>query len=61
MKKTIKLLTLSLAFTGLLISCSENFLDQPPIGAFGETSLSNAKGIDQLLIGAYTDLNGKWE
>ncbi len=57
--KTIRILTLLTVFLfGGLLSCSEDFLDQQPIGSFGASILSDAEGIEQLLIGAYTPLNG---
>ncbi len=56
MKKTIIALSIVCLITGMF-SCSEDFLDQQPIGAFGESILSSESGINGMLIGIYTLLN----
>lgn len=43
---------------GLLISCKETFLEQKPVGAFSEADLESGSGVKQLLVGAYSMLNG---
>lgn len=42
----------------LMLSCSPDFLDIKPFGSVSESTLSNEKGIDMLLIGAYSLLDG---
>jgi hypothetical protein len=47
--------------TGLwLISCSDDFLDQPPQGAYSGPSLANSLGVEGLLISTYAALDGLW-
>jgi hypothetical protein len=41
-----------------LFACNESFLDLPPSGTFSEINLNNPDGVNKLLIGAYTHLNG---
>ena len=54
-----KLLFLALlAVTGVLYSCSEEFLDIKPKGQAGFDTLANKKGVDLLLIGAYSVIDG---
>ena len=47
-----------IAVCGLLISCSEAFLDIKPKGTLDEYTLANFEGVDALLIGAYSMLDG---
>ena len=54
------LYTLLLGGTMLVPSCSDSFLDQPPQGSYSAASLANLKGIEGLLIGAYSNLDGSW-
>ena len=49
---------LILGFLGATISCSDEFLDQPAIGAYDESVLSNPTGVSTLLTGIYAQLNG---
>ena len=42
----------------LLNSCQESFLDVTPKGALDEIVLASEDGIDHLLIGAYSMLDG---
>jgi starch-binding outer membrane protein, SusD/RagB family len=46
------------ALIGFTNSCKEEFLEVTPNGALDESVLANAKGIDALLIGAYSMLDG---
>ncbi len=50
--------TIFLAFLLLLGGCNENFLEQRPIGALDETVLATESGVNGLLIGAYSLLDG---
>ena len=44
---------------GLLFSsCGKDFLNKTPQGELGETQISNGEGVEGLLIGAYSILNG---
>ncbi|MBL7857100.1 MAG: RagB/SusD family nutrient uptake outer membrane protein [Cyclobacteriaceae bacterium] len=59
-KKHIAFLAMT---TGLLltgISCSDSFFDQKPPGAYTEPSLANEKGVNGMLIAAYSMLDGSY-
>jgi hypothetical protein len=59
MKKLIVNITVAcFILLALLYSCSESFLDTKPIGSANTTTLSNEKGVDALLLGAYHCLLG---
>ena len=48
-------------FIGLLVivfACKKDFLNKQPTGAVSEILLANKSGVDQLLIGAYSMLDG---
>ncbi|MEZ4995816.1 MAG: RagB/SusD family nutrient uptake outer membrane protein [Saprospiraceae bacterium] len=47
-----------LAGLGLMVSCNDEFLEVQPVGQLSESTLANKAGIDGLLIGAYSTLNG---
>ncbi len=47
-----------IAAVGFLIGCSDDFLDVKPKGSLDVSTLANEKGIDALLIGAYSLLDG---
>ncbi|MHA8101621.1 RagB/SusD family nutrient uptake outer membrane protein [Aquirufa nivalisilvae] len=54
-----KLITFALvAIVGLSTSCSDSFFDIQPQGAASLTSLSNKNGVNALLVGAYSLLDG---
>ncbi|MCU0391945.1 MAG: RagB/SusD family nutrient uptake outer membrane protein [Thermoflexibacter sp.] len=40
-------------------ACKESFLDQPPIGTFSANVLQNQAGVEGMLIGAYSLLDGQ--
>jgi len=48
-----------LALGALLYACSKSFLSKPPLGAYTPTSMSSRAGVEGLLIGAYSMLDGK--
>lgn len=50
-----------LASTAMMVavSCSDDFLDVPPVGQLGEAQLSTLAGIDAVLIAAYSQVNGR--
>jgi hypothetical protein len=58
-KKMKKLIIFALiATTGINFSCSDSFFEIQPQGAASLTSLSNKNGVNALLIGAYSLLDG---
>ena len=52
-----KFLTILLSVS-LLVSCADDFTDIDPVGALSDASLQNATGVDLLLTGAYSVLDG---
>lgn len=60
MKKTkIKILIpVLLAALTILYACSKKFLDKAPLGSLNPSTLANAAGVNGLLIGAYSALDG---
>lgn len=42
-----------------IFSCSDDFTTQPAVGALSDEAVQNADGIDLLLTGAYSTLDGK--
>lgn len=57
MKKIIYRAMIALAGV-ILFNCSDTFLDRPPQGALDETSLKSEKGVNALLVSAYSALDG---
>jgi len=57
MKKHI-LIIITIAVLGIVGACKEDFLNITPSGALDASVLGNEKGIDGLLIGAYSLLDG---
>ena len=56
--KSIKILIpVALAVVTLIVSCRK-FLDQKPVGALSSVVLANKSGVDGLLIGAYSLVDG---
>src|SRR5687768_348661 len=51
------LISLTIA-TAIIISCKQSFLERTPKGALDENTLANKKGVEALLIGAYSVLDG---
>lgn len=49
------------ALTGLFVleSCNDSFLTRPPQGQYSPASLTNSKGIEGILIGAYGMIDGQ--
>ena len=45
-------------FMGVL-ACSDSFTELPAVGALSEEALANPEGVDLLLIGAYSSLDGE--
>lgn len=61
MKKGIQYIVALCLITSLpfLQACKDDFLDKPVQGALGDEVLSNEKGVDGLLTGAYAALDGQ--
>jgi len=64
MKKGIKskyglFIILFVAFIGLLYACGKKFLDRPPVGVYQPSTMANKAGVEGLLIGAYSLLDGQ--
>ena len=53
-KKLIYLFTLFAAIS----ACSDEFTEQPAIGALSDAAVQNEDGVELLLIGAYSTLDG---
>ncbi len=50
---------IALLASGLLLnSCGKEFLEKTPQGQLGETQISNGEGIEAVLLGAYSIMNG---
>ncbi len=58
MKTSNRLIITVLALAGLLVSCGKDWLEVRPAGSVDQYSLANEEGIDALLIGAYSMLDG---
>ena len=58
--KNLKIIPLVLVMFFITISCSEEFLNVSPPGSYSEPSLQNAKGVEGMLIAAYSALDGSW-
>lgn len=48
----------AIAMSGLLFACSKHFLNQPALGSLSASTLANRAGVEGLLIGAYSALDG---
>ena len=55
--KNIKLVATAALIICISVLCKKN-LDQPPIGLVDESKMANRKGVEGLLIGAYSLLDG---
>jgi len=58
MKKNHILLIITIAVLGIIGACKEDFLNITPNGALDASVLGNEAGVDALLIGAYSVLDG---
>lgn len=52
------LIGVSLAVTVILAACSKDFLEKPPLGTLSPDIVANEAGVQGLLIGAYSLLDG---
>ena len=57
--KLMVVASIALAANLLLSACKESFLDVEPTGALTDQVLSSRKGLDGLLVGAYSVLTGR--
>ncbi|AYN68471.1 RagB/SusD family nutrient uptake outer membrane protein [Euzebyella marina] len=57
-RNTNRLIIVLVTMLGFGSSCSDEFLEVPPTGVLADAQVSTADGIDGLLIGAYSMLNG---
>lgn len=48
-----------IASVTLILACNKNFLEKPPIGSLSPSVLYNANGVQGLLIGAYSLVDGE--
>ena len=55
-----RIITIFIILTGItvIVSCGKSFLEQKPLGALDENVLANQAGVEGLLIGAYSLLDG---
>ncbi len=58
MKRKHSILILILAVLGIVGACKSDFLEINPKGSLGEAVLANEQGINNLLVGAYSMLDG---
>ncbi len=58
MKKVCLILSMIIGTTYLLISCNKDFLNKQPVGALDTSVVANQKGVEAVLIGAYSMLDG---
>jgi len=49
----------SLAIIVVVVACSKKFLDKPPLGTLPPALMANEKGVQGLLIGAYSLVDGE--
>jgi hypothetical protein len=59
MKKKYVILIVVLAVIGIIGSCKSDFLDVKPAGSLDQSLLATQKGVDALLVGAYSLLDGE--
>jgi hypothetical protein len=59
LKNSIIIIAGCVVIAGLLYGCSKNYLDKEPLGALSQASLANNTGVEGLLIGAYSMLDGQ--
>jgi hypothetical protein len=56
--KYLKILVLVAVVALVAWACKKSFLDKAPIGSLDPTALANKNGVEGLLIGAYSELDG---
>jgi len=60
MKKKLTSIAIAATLTAMGISCGDSFFDQKVPGAYTEASLANSKGVEGMLIAAYSMLDGSY-
>ena len=58
MKNRILTAFVILAGITIIVSCGKSFLERKPLGSLDENVLANQAGVEGLLIGAYSLLDG---
>jgi len=58
MKKNYKNIATGCSLLLLILSCNESFLEKQPYASISETTLATKEGIDGVLLGAYSLLDG---
>lgn len=58
MKRNNQFAVLTCLIFLILFSCSKNFTEVEPYGTLSESTLANEEGVNKLLVGAYSLLNG---
>ncbi|MDO1449138.1 RagB/SusD family nutrient uptake outer membrane protein [Rhodocytophaga aerolata] len=58
MKNSITIVAIFLLAGAALVACKDSFLDEPPRGTFSESILKNRAGVEGILVGAYSLLDG---
>ncbi|MEX2513844.1 MAG: RagB/SusD family nutrient uptake outer membrane protein, partial [Cyclobacteriaceae bacterium] len=53
-----KIIVAASVLLGITFACSEDYLEIEPFGSVSESTLANEQGVDLLLIGAYSLLDG---
>jgi len=51
--------TISLTCLLIIAACGKSYLEKEPLGTLNETNLANKAGVEGLLIGAYSLLDGR--
>jgi hypothetical protein len=58
MKKAIIYISSAIFLISVIYACNKSFLDREPHGSLNDQVLSTKKGVEGLLIGAYSLLDG---
>src|SRR5436305_13027288 len=53
------LIPVSLVLIAAVVACSKDFLDKPPLGTLNPAIMATEKGVQGLLIGAYSLVDGE--
>ena len=55
----IKLIYLAVAVVLITAACQKSFLNSPPLGELSKDQLAEKSGVETVIIGAYSVLNGQ--
>lgn len=58
-RKFITVVSIALASVFIIVACNKSFLDKPPLGTLSPEIMATEKGVQGLLIGAYSMLDGE--